>query len=636
MDKLRDFLKSWPGRIILILVLSPMALLGIESYIHGSVDPNEVVRVGDKSITSSELQAMITRQRKTILDSGVDASLIHEDVLQSQVLKSLVDRAMLEQQVNKLGLGVSDATITRLLQQNPNFLDADGNFSNQLFENFLRSQHMNKNQLFAQYRQQIVLDQLNRGIVNTAIYPISAVQRLIGLQMESREVWLKRFAWQDYQDKVRVLDSHIKDYYQQHHNDINSVETVDLSYIKITPQDYANVQVTKADIEQQYERYQQEYDANRQRHLSQILLTGKDAQARANQLKQRIDAGEDFAKLAKTSSDDPSGADGGAIGNFSRALFADDGDKVAKVLDGLAVGEVSEPVQTQFGYHLFVITSDNQPNMPSFQELRPKLEQQAKTYKAKMAYDDALIQINQLAADSYGINDIGKQLDIKVNHIKNYPKEDNQTALAQPVVIKTAFDEFALQDQSVSTSIELSDGVVWVQSSNHQPVKPLTLAQATPLIRQTLTQQKASELALADAKQLAVRINQSSTDLANMGLMALGDVTRQTPLLNVHEKQLAFSQGKSNIEQAQGLASQEQTNNDVMGVATMTDTGASVMALAPIQQTNVSQLGEEEMQAVVMNVRDNVGQDQMQDYLEYLRLNHKITYHDSVLKQLAH
>ena len=68
----------------------------------------------------------------------------------------------------------------------------------------------------------------------------------------------------------------------------------------------------------------------------------------------------------------------------------------------------------------------------------------------------------------------------------------------------------------------------------------------------------------------------------------------------------------------------------------MTDTGASVMALAPIQQTNVSQLGEEEMQAVVMNVRDNVGQDQMQDYLEYLRLNHKITYHDSVLKQLAH
>ena len=274
--------------------------------------------------------------------------------------------------------------------------------------------------------------------------------------------------------------------------------------------------------------------------------------------------------------------------------------------------------------------------MPSFQELRPELEQQAKTYKAKMAYDDALIQINQLAADSYGINDIAKQLNIKVNHIKNYPKEDNQTALAQPVVIKTAFDEFALQDQSVSTSIELSDGVVWVQSSNHQPVKPLTLAQATPLIRQTLTQQKASELALADAKQLAVRINQSSTDLANMGLMALGDVTRQTPLLNVHEKQLAFSQGKSNIEQAQGLASQEQTNNDVMGVATMTDTGASVMALAPIQQTNVSQLGEEEMQAVAMNVRDNVGQDQMQDYLEYLRLNHKITYHDNALQQLVH
>lgn len=630
MDKLRDFLKSWPGRIILILVLSPMALLGIESYLHGSVDPNEVVRVGDKSITSSELQAMMTQQRQAILDSGVDASLIHEDVLQEQVLKGLVDRTMLEQQVNRLGLGVSDATITRLLQQNPNFLDADGKFSNQLFENFLRSQHMNKNQLFAQYRQQIVLDQLNRGIVNTAIYPISAVQRLISLQTESREVWLKRFDWQAYKNKVNVSDNDIKSYYDQHADDLKSVATVDLNYVQITPQDYANVQVTDTDIQQQYEQYQQEYNANRERQVSQILLTGKDAQTRATKLKQQIDAGEDFAKLAKTASDDPSGIDGGAIGNFNPALFADDGDKVAKVLDGLAVGEVSEPVQTQFGYHLFVVTSDNQPNMPSLQVLRPELEQKAKAYKVKTAYDDALIQINQLAADGYGISDIAEQLNIKVNSIKNYPKQDNQTALPQPAVIKVAFDEFALQDQSVSTSIELPDRVVWVQSSNYQPVKPLDLAAATPLIKQKLTQQKASELALAEAKQLAARINQSPNDTANLGLTALGDVTRQTPLLNAHEKQLAFAQGKSATGQPQ------KQGGGMTGLATMTDTGASVMALAPIQQTSVSQLSEAETQAVAVNVRDNVGQDQMQDYLDYLRLNYDVVQHDAVLQQLTH
>lgn len=622
MDKLRDFLKSWPGRIILILILSPMALLGIESYLYGSVDPNEVVRVGDKGVTNAELQAMMTQQRQTILDSGIDASLIHEDVLQNQVLKGLIDRTMLEQQVNKLGLGVSDATITQLLQQNPSFLDADGEFSNQLFEMFLRSQGMNKNQLFAQYRQQVVLDQLNRGIVNTAIYPISAVKRLISLQTESREVWLKRFAWQDYQNQVSVSAQEIKDHYQQHADELNSVAKVDLSYIQITPQDYANVQISDADIEQQYQQYQQEYNANRQRHLSQILLTGKDAQARANQLKQQLDAGADFAKLAKTASDDPSGADGGAIGNFTPALFADDGEKVAKVIDNLSVGEVSEPVQTQFGYHLFVITSDNQAKMPSLQALRPELEEKAKTYKAKTAYDDALIQINQLAADGYGINDIAQQLGLTVNTIKDYPKEDNQTVLSQPAVIRNAFDEFALQDQSVSTSIELPDRVVWVQSSNYQPVKSLSLTEATDIIKQQLTQQKATQLALADAKQLAERIDQpsiqSATQISNLGLQALGDVTRQTPLLNSQEKQLAFAQS----EQANDVV------KSVVGVATATEAGASVMALAPMQQIHVSQLSDAETQAVATNIRDNVGQDQMQDYLEYLRLNYNIKYHD--------
>ena len=48
MDKLRDFLKSWPGRILLILCLSPLALLGVESYFGGNVDPNQIAQVGTR------------------------------------------------------------------------------------------------------------------------------------------------------------------------------------------------------------------------------------------------------------------------------------------------------------------------------------------------------------------------------------------------------------------------------------------------------------------------------------------------------------------------------------------------------------------------------------------------------------
>ncbi len=191
MDKLRDFLKSWPGRILLILCLSPLALLGVESYFGGGgVDPNQIAQVGEASVGLPEYQTAVNNRRSEILDQLEDASLLNEDVLHSQVLKGLIDRTLLEQQAGKLGMTVSDDTINRLLRQEETFKDANGDFSNDQFSNFLRQRGMNKEQLFAEFRNQLSLDQLNASIVGTAIYPMKAVNQLIGLQLEARNLWV--------------------------------------------------------------------------------------------------------------------------------------------------------------------------------------------------------------------------------------------------------------------------------------------------------------------------------------------------------------------------------------------------------------------------------------------------------------
>ena len=210
MDKLRDFLKSWPGRILLILCLPPLALLGVESYFGGGVDSNQIAQVGDKSVGLSEYQTAVNNRRTELLDQVDDASLLNEDVLHEQVLKGLIDRTLLEQQAGKLGMTVSDDTINRLLRQEEIFKDAEGNFSNEQFANFLRQRNMTKNQLFAEFRNQLSLDQLNASIVGTAVYPMQAVSQLIDLQLESRNIWLHRFKWQDYQEQVKLSKADIQ------------------------------------------------------------------------------------------------------------------------------------------------------------------------------------------------------------------------------------------------------------------------------------------------------------------------------------------------------------------------------------------------------------------------------------------
>ncbi|MGO2504766.1 SurA N-terminal domain-containing protein [Psychrobacter alimentarius] len=619
MDKLRDFLKSWPGRILLILCLSPLALLGVESYFGGGVDPNQIAQVGDASVGLSEYQTAVNNRRTEILEQVDDASLLNEDVLHEQVLKGLVDRTLLEQQAGKLGMTVSDDTINRLLREEEIFKDAEGNFSNDQFANFLRQRGMTKNQLFAEFRNQLSLDQLNASIVGTAVYPMKAVSQLIDLQLESRNIWLYRFKWQDYAEQVKVSKSDIQAYYDANKNTLKSAAMVDLAYLQLTPQSIQVNDVTKEDLQQQYDAYKQSQAINDERQISQILLTGDDAKARADKIKARLNKGESFAALAKAESDDPSGETGGDIGRFNPTVFGNDAEAVEKALEGLSVGGVTAPVKTSFGYQIFTVTEDNGSKMPTLESMRDELTAKAKEYKRQEMYADKVTAINDLAADGFSIEDIAQQENVTLKRIKDYTKENNQSVLSQPAVIKQAFDEFTIQDQAVTAGIEVGNGNVWVQPSNYRPTKTLTLAAATPRITQILRQQKATALALKQAKTLAAGIK-TPADIGKQSvrLQSLGSVNRQTTRLTEKERGLAFSQ--------------QAADNGVVAVASETETGATLLVGDRIKTEQQSPLSEMQRAQTATIIRDNLGQDQLQDYLDYLRLVYKVEINEANMK----
>ncbi|CAM3585388.1 peptidylprolyl isomerase [Psychrobacter glaciei] len=616
MDKLRDFLKSWPGRILLILCLSPLALLGVESYFGGGVDPNQIAQVGEASVGLSEYQTAVNNRRTETLEQIDDASLLNEDVLHEQVLKGLIDRTLLDQQAGKLGMTVSDDTINRLLRQEEVFQDADGNFSNDQFSNFLRQRGMTKDQLFTEFRNQLSLDQLNASIVGTAVYPMQAVSQLIDLQLESRNIWLHRFNWQDYQEQVKLSKNDIQAYYDANKDTLKSAAMVDLAYLQLSPQTVPVTDVTTKDLQQQYEAYKQQLAVVDERKISQILLTGKDAKARADKVKARLDKGEAFGKLAKTQSDDPSGETGGDIGRFNPSVFGNDAAAVEKALEGLSVGDVSAPVKTSFGYQIFTVTEDNGKKIPSLESMRDELTAKAKEYKRQEMYADKVTAINDLAADGFSIEDIAQQENVTLKRLKDYRKENNQSALSQPAVIKQAFDEFTIQDQAVTAGIEVGNGTVWVQPSNYRPTKTLALAAATPRITQTLRQQKATALALKDAKKLATGIK-TTADIAKqpVSFQALGEINRQTTRLTEKERGLAFSQ--------------QAANNGVVAIASETEMGATLLVGDRIKTEQQSPLSDMQRAQTASIIRDNLGQDQLQDYLEYLRLVYKVEINET-------
>jgi parvulin-like peptidyl-prolyl isomerase len=158
----------------------------------------------------------------------------------------------------------------------------------------------------------------------------------------------------------------------------------------------ANVKVDEATAQQYFEQHKSEYESVHGRHIlvhfkgsplplaaGKKELTEEEALAKTQEIRKRVLAGEDFATLAKTESDDvQTGAKGGDLGTFKHGQMVPEFEQAAF---SLPVGQVSEPVKSKFGYHLIKV---EQHETKTFQEVRPELEKKMGPELARNALEN--------------------------------------------------------------------------------------------------------------------------------------------------------------------------------------------------------------------------------------------------------
>lgn len=626
MEGLREFLMSWKGKVILAICVAPMALLGLESFFQSTNNPNDIAKVGKTAIDTSTYQNALNTRLEMLTQAVKDASLIKQDVLKDQVLQGLIDRTLLDNQMNKLGMTVSDEAITDYLKQDPAFLDANNQFSNDKFGEFLRSRGMTKDQLFATIRSQNALRQFTSNIANTAIYPMAGIIGILDLQLQQRPVWVARLPWQTYANQVTVTDKEISDYFTAHPDAMKSQAMVDLTALTVDKSQLNVPAVTDSELKQQYDAYVKSQTADVQYDVAMILVGGEKAQNTINAVKSQLDSKKaDFATLAKQySQDDGSKNNGGNIGTISKEMFPQDYDKVLKAIKGLKEGEITAPIQTQYGYQIFKLNKIDGTTPPSLDSVRDTMLTQATEKKREATYQALVKQLNDMAAAGQNLKDMAGKLNLTAQTFKDYPKENNTTALNQPAVLSTVFDDVLLKEGNTAVGVDLKGKTVWVQPANYRPVKTLTLAEATPQIRTTLIQNKAKELALADAKKIASQVAQANSMTVTLptgvSFMSLGNVTRQNDKLLTEEKSAAFSQTAS---------------GDKFAVTTaMTSQGASIL-VGGAMENSALQIPAKTKIETAQKIRDNMGDAQLQDYLHYLRSINEININQAALKSPA-
>jgi parvulin-like peptidyl-prolyl isomerase len=112
-------------------------------------------------------------------------------------------------------------------------------------------------------------------------------------------------------------------------------------------------------------------------------LSEEQALAKAQEIRKKLLAGGDFAAIAKEESDDTgSGSNGGDLGSFKRNSMVPEFEQVAF---SQPIGQVSEPIKTQFGYHLIRV---DKRESPSFESMRSQIEERMRPEQARNAVEE--------------------------------------------------------------------------------------------------------------------------------------------------------------------------------------------------------------------------------------------------------
>jgi len=510
---------SKPIKYTLITIICiPFALVGVGSYLSGgSAAP--VAEVNGVEISQRALEGAYSQQRQRLAQmfgGQIPEALADETVLREQARDQLIEQQVIMSAVEEEKFAVGDTTLARAIQGLPAF-QLDGKFDQETYPRTLRSAGQNPSSFEQTLRSQTAINQFREGVVETSFTLPGEFKRLDDLQRQTRTVDLITLNLASVKEGIEVSDEDASGYFDENKDAFQFPERAKVQYIELNSSDLADsIDVTEEEAEEYYTDNRARYVTPEQRSASHILLAADGDSEVATKteeaiaLKARLDAGEAFADLAAESSDDPGSADsGGSLGAILPGMM------VAAFEDGVnalaAVGDVSEPVVTEFGVHLIKLDAITPEQGKPFEEVKDAIIAEMKRNQADQEFNELRIAIEEAAFDEPDSLDPAASaagLDIQETEWVD-TEADNGELFSNPQLIQAVFSDDVLNEGLNSDLIELGNRhVVALRVLVSEGPRPKTLDD----VRDEVIDILKSERAAAQLDELSEGLSEKITD----------------------------------------------------------------------------------------------------------------------------
>ena len=305
-----------------------------------------------------------------------------------QAAQALIQREVLLQEANRLGLQVGDADLRRSLQTGPfaQALFPGGQFVGEdRYADFVQNYFRTSIQDFeSQVKKEIEINRLEAMVTGGITVSDPEVRDAYKQQATKIKFDYAVLNADDLRKQINPTDSELQAFFKQNAARYKDAvpETRKIAYIPLNPNDVpSGVQpVTSQQVQDYYQSHQKDYQVPDEVKVRHILIkvdpkadakTDEAAKEKAAALLKQIKGGADFAALAKANSDDPgSKVAGGELGFIQRGVTVPPFEQAAF---SLQPGQFSDLVKTQFGYHILQVEEKHTAHLKPLDEVKPQI-----------------------------------------------------------------------------------------------------------------------------------------------------------------------------------------------------------------------------------------------------------------------
>lgn len=445
-------------------------------YFQSHSPETVIATVGDRSIRADELQQALQPALERLrgqLGTAIDTQQAKQLGVIDSLLDQLINRALLDQEAQRLGLEASDELVRSAIFDNPAFKTPDGRFDRGLFQQVLTVNHLTEDQLIERLRHDIPRSDLLQAITVGVEVPRPVIDAVYRYRAEKRIADIVALPVASAPDPGQPSEDALTKFYEANPDLFRAPEYRAFTVAGLSPADVAKPgSIPEDKIKQEYDQRKEEFELPERREVQQILAPSED---KAKEAEAALAAGKDWKEVATSVAGmDPETIDLGLLKKDELP------DILGNVAFQLPVDKPSDPVKSPLGWHILRVTKIEPPTTETYEQAKPRLEEELARQEAADKLDKIANQADDALAGGANLADVAAKFGLKtttVAAVDNNGRDPDGKPVQIPVapndVMKAAF---GTEKGDTSRVIDTQDGSIFaVHVDNITPpqVRPL-------------------------------------------------------------------------------------------------------------------------------------------------------------------